>query len=493
MQSYIKYKNESGVVLVAVLVIASLFIVMAGGLVSLQLYQNKLYQQQIAKFQSLHIAEAGANYYRWFLAHNHTDYYDGTGADPGGGGEPYGPYIHDYTAPSSGITGKFSLEITPPPAGSTIVRIKSTGWLDTYPNIKRSVEVRYGLPSLAHYSFLSGSDVWFGDTESVVGEMHSNGGVRMDGINDSVVASARQTFDCPSGLGCSTQATCQTPCNWQTASSTCSCPGVFGTGANYDLWNFPVTTVPLNSVTIDLDTLRSMATSSCAKFKVTGSNKGYHITFNSNGTFTARLVRTLMAGVSQRNDDWSILPSSPQYYVSYSEQYNSQGSATTCAMPSNGIIFIEDGDAWVDGTVKGRVTLAAATLPDQSSKRRTIFINDDLQYYARDGSNVLGLIAQKDIRVPRYAPTNLTIDAIMLAQWGRVYRNLYQSRSVKTSIEVYGGIITNLTWTWSWISGITVVDGYTTTQSIYDPDVTYSPPPSFPTAGEYAFISWEED
>lgn len=488
----ISENSQTGVVLVAVLVIASLFIVMAGGLAMLQIYQNKLYRQQVAKIEALHIAEAGANYYRWHLAHAQDDFFDGTGADPGPAGEPYGPYEHTYVAPSSGVSGKYSLEITPPPSGSTIVKIKSTGWLDDYPNIKRSVEVRYGIPSLAHFSFLSGSDVWFGESESVVGEMHSNGGVRMDGSNDSIIASAREAFTCPSGLGCDTQATCQSPCTWYVASSSCGCPGIFGDGPDSSLWSYPVPQIALNSVTMDLDALKSSATTSCGYFKVTGSNKGYHITFKSDGTFDARVVQTLMAAVSQRNDDWSV--TSP-YYVNYAEQYNAQGAITNCVIPSNGVIFVEDGDVWVDGTVNGRVTLAAASLPDQANKRRTIFINDSIRYLARDGTNVLGLIAQKDIRVPKYAPTNLVIDAIMLAQWGRVYYNLHPSgqRSVKTSIEVYGGIITNLTWTWSWVNGSgAVIDGYATTTSIYDSDVTYSPPPSFPTSGEYAFISWEE-
>ncbi len=137
--------------------------------------------------------------------------------------------------------------------------------------------------------------------------------------------------------------------------------------------------------------------------------------------------------------------------------------------------------------------MAAARLPDTNpSNRKSITINDNLTYVDRNGSHILGLIGQKNVKVPRYAPSVLTIDAFMLAQYGRIYYNNYDTNSLKTSIEVYGGIISNLVWTWSWISGSTVVDGYATTTSIFDTNGTFAPPPSFPTTGEYTFISWEE-
>jgi len=136
----------------------------------------------------------------------------------------------------------------------------------------------------------------------------------------------------------------------------------------------------------------------------------------------------------------------------------------------------------------------AATLPAQATKYRSIIINSNLVYSARDGNHILGLIAQKDVKVPRHAPNNLTIDGFMLAQNGRVFRNYYNSPVVKSSIEVYGGILTNQTWTWTWVNGSgTTIDGYASTTSIYDPLATFSPPPSFPTSGEYTFISWGEE
>ncbi|MEI7497868.1 MAG: pilus assembly PilX N-terminal domain-containing protein [Candidatus Falkowbacteria bacterium] len=463
--------KQSGTILVVVLVITMLFISMATALTGISFSEMRLYKQQTAKQQALHIAEAGVNYYRWHLAHDQDDFQDGTGIA--------GPYTHDYTDPSNSMAGHFKLEITPPPTGSTIVKIKSTGWVDEYPNSTRAVEVRYGIPSLAHFSFLTNADAWFGNNERVVGEMHSNGGVRMDGTNDSLVASSRQNYVCQSGHGCNTQATCHAPCSW--SNPNCTCPGVWGVGLNSPLWSYPVVTVDFNSITADLNNLQSIAG---VTLNTTGSNKGYHIIFKANGHFDAKLV-SAVGNINQFDDTWTSWVNTP-------ETITTEGIATDYTIPANGVIFVNDGDVWVEGTVKGRVTLVAATLPDNVNKRRTIHIVNNLQYLARDGTNVLGLIAQKNIKVVRGAPNNLIIDGVLLAQNGRVFHNRYNTASVKNSIEVYGSVLTNQTWTWSWVSGASTIDGYKITNSIYDPLLTYAPPPSFPTTGQYAFISWEE-
>ncbi|MEA2065217.1 MAG: hypothetical protein U9O66_02890 [Patescibacteria group bacterium] len=463
------FKNQSGTMLIALMLIVAVFIAMAGGLASLGVYRNRLYMMQNAEIQAMHIAEAGVNYYRWHLAHEQEDFFDGTGADPDGI-PPNGPYEHTYTSPSGELTGKFSLEITPPPTGSTIATIKSIGWADSYPNLKRTVEVRYGIPSLAHYSFLTNTDVWFGDSESVSGELHSNGGIRMDGTNDSLVTSARETYICTPGHGCSNEEK----------------PGVWGTGPNSSLWSFPVPAVDFNVITMDIAQIKADAQAEGVYLASSGGgNDGYHIIFQANGTFDVYVVNDLKSAIEQKNDDWTA------YVDNIKEEIDDETYDSNYLIPGNGLIYIED-DIWVEGTVNGRATLVAARLPDNPNKRKTVHINGNINYLARDGSHILGLIGQKHVKVPRHAPADLTIDAILLAQNGRVFRNLYLPRRVTNSITVYGGIITNQVWTWTWVGGSGTVDGYNTTNSIYDSQTTFAPPPSFPTTGEYTFISWEE-
>ncbi|MEK7172925.1 MAG: hypothetical protein AAB740_03035, partial [Patescibacteria group bacterium] len=215
------------------------------------------------------------------------------------------------------------------------------------------------------------------------------------------------------------------------------------------------------------------------------SNKeGYHIIFYENGTYSIYKVTKLQSPIWQLDDSWLE-------WIKQAEQIQNETLIGTYNLPTSKLIFVED-NLWVEGVINGRVTVASAKFPDVANTNTTIYINDNISYKAYDGNHTLGLIAQKDVKVPRYAPTNLRIDGFLLAQKGRVFYNYYYPPSVKDSITVYGGIITNKIWTWTWVSGNTVVDGYKKTYSIYDNSTLFSPPPSFPTLGQYDFISWKE-
>ena len=472
-------KNTSGVVLIAALATVSIFLMLAGGVARLAIFEKKLYLRQTSEIQALHIAEAGVNYYRWHLAHNSNDFFDGTGSDPDAVA-PNGPYDHTYQSPGGEVLGTFRLEITEPEIGSTIATIRSTGWTDRFPNIKKIVEVQYGIPSLAQYSFLTNADAWFGDTEGLQGPMHSNGGVRMDGTNDSTVSSARSTYICTSNHGCDSGNCASLGCIWDGLN--CECPAVWGAGLNSDLWDYPSLTVDFDSITMDMAQIKTDA--QAEGVYIGALTKGVHIIFQADGTFDVYRVNKLKSTVRQLNDAWSA-------WENISEEIDTESFYGSYAIPANGLIFVED-DVWVEGVVNGRATLVSAELPDNPSKRTTIHINDNITYLARDDTNILGLIAQKHVKVPRHAPTDLTIDAILLAQNGRVFRNYYQTHVIDSSIEIYGGIITSQVWTWSWTSSGITVDGYDSTTSIFDASATYNAPPFFPTTGEYAVITWEE-
>lgn len=456
-------KNSRGSILILIVVLTGVFLLIISGLLGVVFYQKKMNNILIARLQALHIAEAGINYYRWHLAHDPTDFTDNTN-NPG-------PYVHQYQDPTTGIIGSFSLEIIPPPIGSTLVTIKSTGWINNYPNVKKTIEVKYGKISLAHYSFLSNSDIWLGENEHVSGEMHSNGGIRIDGTNDSLITSAKETYICTTSHGCNNEEK----------------PGIWGDGPNNDLWKFPAPEIDFNTITIDLANIKSIAQTDGHYYNE--SNYGYHLIFLTNGSYDLYRVTSLKPSLYQIDDD------DFSGYKYKAEEINTQSYVGNFTLPNNGVIFIED-DVWVEGTVKGKVTLVSADFPDNPNTNTSIYINGNINYIARDGTNTLGLIAQKNIQVPRHAPSNLNIDAIMLAQKGRVYRAYYyysRDRRIKNYIEVYGGIITNKIWTWTWVNNSNnVIDGYQTTKSIYDSKLTFFPPPYFPTTGDYTFISWEE-
>jgi hypothetical protein len=142
-------KDKNGSILILVLVFGSIFILLFGGMVGFIFAQYRQGNEKVVFGQALNIAEAGANYSRWHLAHSPSDY-DFSG-------------IYDFNDPEGTAIGKYSLEVTPPAECSTIVAIKSTGWTNDNPEIKRTVSVRFGRPSLAQYAFITNTDVWFGE------------------------------------------------------------------------------------------------------------------------------------------------------------------------------------------------------------------------------------------------------------------------------------------------------------------------------------------
>jgi hypothetical protein len=464
-----KKKNQTGSIIMLIIIFTSLFIGIMGAILSLFVYQNRLSRKLQAKETAMQIAEAGINYYRWHLAHTEEDYADGTG-DSCDHDNPCGPYDHDYHNHLEEKIGVFRLYITPPTVGSTIVTIKSIGWVEGYEKQTRVIEVKYGIRSLATYSFLTSSDVWFGETESVIGPLHSNGGIRMDGDNSSIVTSAQLTYICTPKHDCSDEEK----------------PGIWGTGSGSELWHFPTTLVDFNTISLDLAQMKIDAQTASGIHYPNSGAEGYRIIFKNDGTLDVYKVESLMAAVQQLNDNWTD-------WEQKADEPNTQTFLTNEPTPANGIIFIED-NVWVEGTVSGRFTLVSAKLTGIPADYTTIRIDNNINYSERDGSNALGLIAEKDIKVPNYAPDVLTIDAIMLAQNGRVFHNRYNTPSLKTSIEVYGSIITNEVWTWNWCSGEPCItyDGYDQTTSIYDNNTAFAPPPYFPTTGKYTFISWEE-
>jgi hypothetical protein len=467
--------KEKGFISVLILVFATAFLLTLAGLFSLLLLQNKRSQQQASWNYALHIAEAGVNYARWHL-NNFPEDLDFSGT-----------YDFFEYLPEKKKTGEFVLQIEPPSACDPYIKIVSQGYTLRHPNTKRTIEVSYGKESLAKYAFLTDSNVWFGEEESLKGPFHSNGGIRMDGTQNALSTSARETYICGPEHGCSSE-NCSNPCSW--TEQGCECPGIWGKGEGGDqgLWQFPVPAVDFESITQDLARLKQEAQANGIYLGSLGL--GYHLKFRvdeeNNGVVDVYRVTKLKPKVWGYNGDGWVYESND---IDREEFYNSYSLPNNCAP-----IFVED-NVWVDGIVKGRVTLVAARLPDISANNAKIIINGNIDY--ADSSSVLGVIAQKDVLIPLYSPDNLTVKATLLAQKGHVYRYYYPfwyaPYNIRNSIEVYGSIISKDVWTFTWVDKWgNVISGYKYTSTIYDSSLTFNPPPYFPQRGEYKFISWEE-
>lgn len=415
---------------------------------------------------ALQIAESGANYYEWHLAHFTNDFADGTGQTC----SLCGPYVHDYVDKDTNQTvGRYSLAITAPTAGSTVVTMQSSGYTLANPNQVRVVTVKYAIPSLAQYAFLTNSDAWIGDTESVSGVFHTNGGLRFDGTGNAPIYSAKQTYTCTATFGCSPSV---------------SKPGIWGSApqSTKNFWQFPVPNMDFSTITADLATMKSSAQTD-GIYLPPSNQQGYSLVFKDDGTIDIYTVTSLAVG---EPTGWDVDGNAHNGSL----DYNTRVLLFNQAIPANGIIFIED-RTWVEGTVKGKAMVVAGKLPYNVNTAPSILIPNSIVYVAKDGTNSLGLVGQQDILLTYNSPSTLEVDAALIAQNGSAQRYYYPN-NVKTLIAIYGSTASYGTWTWSWVNGSgTIVSGYTNTNTTYDSNLLYSPPPSFPLSPSgYQQIDW---
>ncbi len=463
-----KYQNSShtGSIMVALMFTVATFSIVIYALLLVIGSQFDFTFRQIAHDQALNIAEAGINYYRWHLAHSPTDFKDG--------GTELGPYVHDYRDPQGEVIGQYSLQITPPASGSAIVTIAATGWTNDFPLLRRTITAKYGQRSLASFSFLSNSSLWFGNGLKVEGPVYSNNGIRMDGTNSSTVASAKTTYTCGVETGC-----------WP---KTQEKPGVWGNGGPQDLWKFPEPAIDFDSVSVDFAAMKTAAQNTGVYLAASGAS-GYHLVFNSNATVSVYKVLSTEAKRGYTPDD----DCQNLYQIITNEQL--VGTYST----DKRILFAED-ILWVEGVVKGKFMVAAARFP-LGTFETNIWIPNNITYFAKDGNHNLGLVAQHDIYFALEIPTDFEVDAAMMAQQGKIVRHHYRyfqcghyNEATRNSLTILGTVISRDKSYWNFGSGPgQPASGFVKREIIYDQGLIYEPPPFFPNMADYEFISWIEE
>ncbi len=447
-----------GYVLIQVIVFSTIATYLLAALISWAVTDVKASKQASDRELSIQIAEAGIDYYRWHLAHAPIDYQDGTGVA--------GPYIHDFYDKDDNKIGTFTLDITPPLLGSSLVVVKSTGRPDAEPDIARTIQAKFAKPSIAKYAVVTNDVMRFGEGTEIFGPVHSNKGIRFDGLTHNIITSSVTAYDDPDHTGNNEYGvhTHTPPIDPLPPTAVPSRPDVFKAGRR-----FPVPEVDFTGITADIAQMKSGAVAN--GFWKTGSGSlGYHITLKTNGTFDLRKVTKLYSIGSCPNEKWSI---------------QTDSLIGNYPLPSNGIIFLED-NIWVDGQINGaRITIIAATLPDNPSTRKNITINNDLLYTNYNGTDAIGLIAQNNINVGLMSDDNLQIDASLIAQKGCVGRYYYNSSCSSTyykrqSLTLNGMIASAIRYGFAYTDDT----GYQIRNLNYDSDLLYSPPPSFPLTSD---------
>ncbi len=459
---------NSGYLLVLVLVFASVFLTITSSFIGFIVTQSRLITSKTQLEQSGQIAEAGLDYYKWFLAHYPDDTTNGTGLP--------GPYVGVYTDPEGGAIGEYSLTVASTTYCGDVAAIQITSEGHTYdnPSVTREIQAQYSRPTVAEFAYILNSNVWVGDDAQITGPYHSNGGIRMDGTNSSVVTSGQTSWSCDSSFGCS---------------PTRSKNGVFTTTANANtaLFEFPSAPINFSGITVDLANMQSKAQTGGGKYIGPSGRQGYYITFKSNGTFDVRRVN------SKVNE--------PNGYAwgRYMHILNGTTLVGNYPIPSAcPVIFVED-QVWVDGVINGKVTIAAADV-DSSGVDRSMVLNGNITF-ASATSGLLA-ISEYDMIIPLVVPDDMTINGIFIAQNGAFTRNHYdttlpnawETYIKRNSLTVNGTIVSNLRAGTKWIDGGgTYISGFNNRYTSYSRDLVLAPPPLIPTTSDvYRFNDWRD-
>ncbi len=461
------------------LVFGSIFLMSTTALAGYLLMTKKVQREKETRERALQIAEAGLEYYKWHLAHWPTDLEDGTNGP--------GPYVHTYSDPETDAVGTFSLDIDANLEcnAPTTIDIKSTGTVAADPDYKRTITGRYSRPSIAEYSYIVNTNVWAGADRVITGKYHSNGGVRMDGDNKSQVSSSVSSWQCTSSFGCSPTQTKN---------------GVFGAGTNPNLFVYPVPQVDFAGLTVDFGNLKTYARDNGGLYfgPVGGESgrRGYHALFKSNGTVDVYKVTnvTEVWGYSDE-EGWER----EGHIISDKTFLGNYTVPTDCS-----IVFFED-KLWIEGVIKGKVTVASGDV-SQPNYHPDVILSGDITYASNDGSDGLTVLAENSVTIPLNSPTNMTVYGIFVAQKGRYGRNHYTtsgSNDVPSSYDSYvqqdtlttiGTIVSNGRTGTQWSCGGVFCSGYQTRVDSYDGRLSTAPPPFTPyTSVDYKFVEWREE
>lgn len=545
-----KTKTEKGSILAYVLVMVVVIAITMTSLLTYITSQIKFSEDRVERERAFQIAEAGAYYYRWYLAHQIAGKNAQQIKDFWESGNPLAvdaPVQIEYSDPEGAPIGRYELSVTKPALGSTIVAVRSTGWTYKKPSAKRIVQVRFRRPSWSENSVLANDNMRFGNGTIITGKMHSNKGIRFDGLANNVVSSSLATYNDPDhddidtadhaihadvkqefGVHTHMNVPPSTGFNDSHRANE-ALPNV--PAARSDIFQagrvFPKVQLDFNALVSDVSFMRSQAT---VKFDNKGA--GRYIKLKIDGTMDVAKVNSFdsttnavvnYAGITNgatnpyagtNGGACSSMTNATTFCDSFAtcnwidNSKHSKGKCITVTnypIPDLGIVYVAN-NLWLEGTVdEKQVSFVAAELSDEpgyTGGNKDVFLGMNNLLYANsngksNGTDIIGIIAQRNVEIVKNSKTNLTIDAALLAKEGRVGRMAYGSN--KSTITINGSIATNVRYgfaytgsTYNCGSGVSVGDGYCFRNINFDNNLLYFPPPYFPTGTEYAIDLWDE-
>jgi hypothetical protein len=436
-----RLRNNKGIALITTFLVITVLLIFSGAFVSVSINQNitsDIFRRQV---KASNIAEAGLDHaVTWLRAQAAPPV--GNRTNPWGGIENLGGGTYSVTITDLGLLG-----------GSGNIRrykVTSTG---SFGNVTRVLTNYLQVDNYARYLWFTdrevfgGTNVWFWTQDRLNGPTHTNGHFNIYG-NPIFESQARSADDYirfyNNGHNINLQQTTNPP---------------------YDLPDFQQGVVfGAESTTMPSQALSLRSAASSGGLYLRGDST---IVLNNNGTMN----------VTNAKNGW----------------HNQN-----MALPTNGALFVvcdgknckNGGSLNISGTLNGQLTVGA---------EQDVVIPTNILYAANPRTNpssddILGIISERDVVIDDHAPTNLEINACIMAMDTSFMMENYWVGPPKGTLNVYGGIIQEERGPVGTFNGSTgqKVSGYSKNYS-YDSRLLGSPPPYMPTTGDYVTLSWEED
>ena len=435
---------KKGSAMALTLIVISVASVLFLGLMNYIVSQIKYGSYVEAREGALHVADAGVEFYKWYLAHITEGMYMQEIADFW---EETSPYPHGVNSTHEGAidgVGEYEIDVTSVPSGgSTVVKIEVRGWTDKKPDVVRTITATLRPRSWSEYAILANSDIEIVDGEEIDGLVHSNGGIKFDGICHNEVTSALTDYDYGGVIKDGV---------WT------SWGGEYNTNMSSDVFlggkEFPVPVKDFDSVVTTFSQIFDEAV--ILGFDYSPATKGHQFVLNGDTIDVYRVINTKNGAITK-----------------------TQTVTIGAALPDIGAIYV-DKNVWVEGILgSGKKLVIAANNP--SVEHGNIRISNDIKYEDYVSGTVLGLVAKNDIEVVEDSEDDLRIDAALLAQVGKVFRDDHGDS--KSTITVHGAIATNQGYGFQ---------GYSTKNIGFDSNLLLNPPPFFPIEGVYRVDLWNE-
>jgi Tfp pilus assembly protein PilX len=461
--------RQRGALMVLVLVFGAIFLTIVTSLITSVITQSQVVAFRAEQQRATEIAEAGLNYYKWFLAH-HPASTTGDGTTT------------VFEDPVTGPIGEYSLAISSSSYCGVVssLTVESTAHTYVNPAAIATVSATYKRPTVAEYSFITNAGVWYGPGSVVNGPLHSNQGLRMEAAHNSLVGSGQVSWTCDSSYGCNPTVN--------------NAPGVYSSGSvsTPGLFQYPVSPIDFAGLTLDLSSMKDNAENNGGIYYPPTSEAGYEVIFNGDDTVTINEVTGTIAYTVSNNTEGQH---TERNIIDTRTPLATRSISNDCP-----VLYFED-KVWLSGEVNQKVALAAADLAETS--QTNLVINGNITYAPGANAGLLA-IAEDDIDYGIDIPENLFVNGIYVAQNGRVGRNFvrnswlpgttYDSKTRIDSITFLGTIVTNGRAGSTWVNGSgDITSGFINRTSSFDRDQVDDPPPLTPeTSDVYELQDWRQ-